>query len=80
METRVKKWGNSLALRIPKVLADEAGLKEDSPVSVSLTEGKLVVDPVFKPEFDLDELLAAVTQENLHEEVVTGPAVGGEVW
>jgi antitoxin MazE len=80
VETRVKKWGNSLALRIPKLLAAEAGLKEDSPVSVSLAEGKLVIDPVVKPEFNLDELLTAVTQDNLHKEVGTGPAVGGEVW
>lgn len=80
METRVKKWGNSLALRIPKPLAAEAGLEEDSPVSLSLAEGKLVVDPVVKPKFSLDELLASVTAENLHEEVGTGPALGGEVW
>jgi antitoxin MazE len=80
VETRVKKWGNSLALRIPKALASEAGLEEDYPVRLSLAEGKLVIDPVVKPRFSLDELLASVTRENLHDEVGTGPALGGEVW
>jgi antitoxin MazE len=80
VETRVKKWGNSLALRIPRPLANEAGLEEDSLVSLSLIEGKLLVLPVGKPEFSLEDLLARVTRENLHDEVDTGPSQGGEVW
>lgn len=80
METRVKKWGNSLALRIPKPLAAEVGLEDDSPVELSLVDGKLVIAPVGEPEFRLEHLLAQVTKDNLHGEVDTGPAVGGEVW
>jgi len=80
METRVQKWGNSLALRIPKPLADEAGLRENSPVELWLRDNTLIIVPVVKPAFDLTQLLAQVTADNRHREVETGPAVGGEAW
>lgn len=80
METRVQKWGNSLALRVPKPLAAEIGLAQNSPVELSVQEGKIVVAPVAEPALSLKELLAQVTEENLHGEVDTGPAVGDEVW
>jgi antitoxin MazE len=80
MRTRVQKWGNSLALRIPKSFAAEAGLREDTAVDLSVMEGKLVVQPHFPEPLRLDELLRGVTEENLHREWDTGPAVGKEVW
>jgi len=80
MKTRVQKWGNSLALRIPKSFAAEVGLDPNSAVEMSLRDGKLVVVPSEKPKFTLRQLLAQVTDENLHHEVDTGSAVGGEVW
>jgi antitoxin MazE len=80
METVIKKWGNSLALRIPKPLADEVGLKEDSAVDLCLEDGRLVIVPAVAPQYALDALLARVTAGNLHGEVDTGAAVGGEVW
>jgi antitoxin MazE len=80
METRVKKWGNSLALRIPKPLAIEVGLEDDSPVELSLVEGRLIVEPMVREEWSLEQLLAQVTESNLHGETDTGPAVGNEAW
>jgi len=80
MKTRVQKWGNSLALRIPKSLADEVGLQRETTVEVSLADGKLVITPVTRPKPSLRQLLAKVTQENLHHEVDTGPAAGNETW
>ena len=80
METRVKKWGNSLALRIPKPLAAEVGLENDSLVELSLVDGKLVITPRVEPKLRLVDLLAQVTEQNLHSEVETGPAVGDEAW
>ncbi|MBI2832120.1 MAG: AbrB/MazE/SpoVT family DNA-binding domain-containing protein [Chloroflexi bacterium] len=80
MKTRVQKWGNSLALRIPKSFADEVGLQKESSVEVSLADGKLVITPVAKPKPTLKQLLAKVTEENLHHEVDTGPTAGKEVW
>jgi antitoxin MazE len=80
METRIKKWGNSLALRIPKALAKEAGLSYELPVELSLVEGKLIIAPVVQSRPNLETLLAQVTKDNLHAEVDVGPAIGQEVW
>ncbi len=80
MRTRVQKWGNSLALRIPKSFATEVGLQRESSVEVSLVNGKLVITPVAKPKLTLKQLLAKVTKENLHHEVDIGPATGNETW
>lgn len=80
MKTRVQKWGNSLALRIPKSFAAEARLREDTPVELSLVEGKLVVQALTPEPLTLDELLRGVTDQNLHGEWDTGPAVGREIW
>jgi len=80
MKTRVQKWGNSLALRIPKSFADEVGIQKETPVEVSLADGKIVVTPVTKPKLTLEQLLSKVTKENLHHEVDTGSAVGNETW
>ncbi len=80
MKTRVQKWGNSLAVRIPKSFAAEVRLTEDTPVELSLVEGKLIVQPLAQAQLTLGELLQGVTDENLHGEWDTGPAVGREVW
>jgi antitoxin MazE len=80
MKTYVQKWGNSLALRIPKSFASEVGLESESPVEMSMEDGKLVIAPVDKPEFTLKQLLAKITPENVHHEVEIGPAIGNEVW
>lgn len=80
MKARVQKWGNSLALRIPKALAAEAGLRANGPVEVFLVQGKVVIRPLPAEPPTLEELLRGVTDENLHGEWATGPAVGREVW
>lgn len=80
MRTHIRKWGNSLTLRIPKSFAAEAHLEQDSAVELSLVDGKLVIEPLTEPAYDLDELMAGVTDENLHGEVDWGPAVGREAW
>ena len=80
MKTRVQKWGNSLALRIPKSFAVEAGLHANAAVELSLVEGALVVQPIAPKPLSLDQLLRGITDENLPGEWDTGPAVGKEVW
>lgn len=79
LQTHIQKWGNSLAIRIPKPFALEVGLEQNSPVTVSVIDGKLVLEPV-QPTYTLEELLSQVTPENLHQEIETGTAVGDEVW
>ena len=80
MKARVQKWGNSLALRIPKSFAEEARLAEESVVNITVVKGKLVVASVSEPKVTLSKLLAGVSEKNLHGEVSTGPAVGAEEW
>ncbi|HUY34041.1 MAG TPA: AbrB/MazE/SpoVT family DNA-binding domain-containing protein [Pirellulales bacterium] len=80
MRTRVQKWGNSLALRIPKSFAAEAGLHVDAAVELSLVKGTLVLRRVTRQPLSLDRLLLDVTDANLPGEWDTGPAVGKEVW
>ena len=80
MKTRVQKWGNSLALRIPKSFAEEAGLRPNAAVELSFVDGALVVRPIAPQPPILDDLLRGVTNDNLPGEWDTGPAAGGEVW
>jgi antitoxin MazE len=80
MKTRIQKWGNSLALRIPKSFALETGLDHDALVDVALVDGKLVVTPLLTPAISLEALLAGITDDNLHGEHDTGVARGNEVW
>ena len=78
MRSRVQKWGNSLAIRIPKAIAVEAGLDRDALVELTLDEGRVTIAPVLERTYELEQLLAGVTDENIHAEVDTGPAVGDE--
>ena len=79
IKTRIQKWGNSLALRIPKSFAAEAHLKQDSQVEVSLVDGRIVVFPV-ETALTLEYLLAGITDQNIHRELDSGPATGTEAW
>ena len=80
MKTRVQKWGNSLALRIPKSFAEEAGLRANGAVELSLVAGTLVVQPAKPQPVTLDELLRGVTKDNVPREWDTGPVAGKEAW
>jgi antitoxin MazE len=80
MLTKVQKWGNSLALRIPKAFANDAKLENDSFVEISIVEGQIIITPVVAPSWTLEELLAGINKNNLHHEVDTSSAVGNEVW
>ncbi|WP_076792830.1 AbrB/MazE/SpoVT family DNA-binding domain-containing protein [Chlorobium sp. KB01] len=80
MITKVQKWGNSLALRIPKALALGTQLENDSFVELTVVDGQLIVKPVVTPGWSLEALLAGINDGNLHHEVDTGEAIGNEVW
>ena len=77
MLVRIAKWGNSLALRIPAAHARELGLAENTKAELEVRNSKLVLTPLDAvPSFDLDALVAQITDENRHAEIETGPAVG----
>lgn len=78
MPQTIVKWGNSLGLRIPQRIAEQINITEGSQVVLEVENGNLVIKP--KPKkYNLDELIAGITSENLHRETDTGEAVGNEI-
>jgi antitoxin MazE len=80
MKTRIQKWGNSLALRIPKSFAMETNIKNGSYVDLSIVRGNLVARPLEEEEYTLEHLLAKINKKNLHKETDAGDAAGRELW
>jgi len=80
MHVRVQKWGNSLAVRIPKPLAEDAEVKEGTVLNLAVSEGMVVATPVKKRKWSLKQLLARVNKKNLHAEADFGPSLGREIW
>ena len=80
MNQHVKKWGNSLAVRIPAAISSELGLKEDDSVEVRVEDGRVVIEKKHRKYPTLDELLERVTLDTVHPETDWGPRVGREFW
>jgi len=80
MQTKIKKWGNSLALRIPKLFANNANLKINKTVEISIDEGSIIITPINEKEYSLEKLLKGISKNNLHGEIGTGAPVGKEIW
>ena len=80
MRATIQKWGNSLALRIPKAYGEELGVKESTQVEISIDKSTLIVKPKKTKKPALKELLAMINEKNRHEAVETGPMVGKEAW
>jgi antitoxin MazE len=80
MHTKVQRWGNSLAVRIPRAIAEQVGLSQGALVDLDVEAGALSVRPVAPAEYTLDALLAGITDENRHDEVGTGGPQGEEAW
>lgn len=79
MRVIVKKWGNSASVRIPAAVMEAAKLSLDTTVDVREEGGRIVIEPVHPAEYDLAQLLSAITPDNVHAETDFGPAVGKEV-
>ncbi len=80
MKVKIKKWGNSLAIRIPHAFAVETNLHDNSVVEFIARDNELVIVPVNGNEFTLEDLLEGVKDGNLHGEIATGAPVGAEIW
>jgi antitoxin MazE len=78
MRVTVKKWGNSASVRIPAAVMEAAHLTLDEVVDIREEGGAIVIEPVRPRGYDLAELLAGITPENLHAEVDFGRSVGKE--
>lgn len=80
MRVRIKKWGNSLALRIPKPFAEETAVTEGAVVDLSIEDGKLVATPAVPVEYSLKRMMRGISEKNLHTEVTWGRRTGREAW
>ncbi len=79
MKSTVQKWGNSLAIRIPKSFANEIDLSQGTEIDLVLFDDKIQIEPI-KKKLSLKDLLSKVTDDNIHNEIDTGAVVGKEVW
>jgi antitoxin MazE len=79
-ETQLRKWGHSLAVRIPKPVVESARLEEGDHLTVSLgRDGAIVIKPARRKR-RLGELVARITPKNRHDETEWGGPVGKESW
>ncbi len=79
MTTQIAKWGNSLGLRLPKSVAQEARVDEGDKVDVSVRNGAIVIRPS-RRTYSLGELVSKVTPKNRHAETDWAKPAGREAW
>ena len=80
MKTKVESWGNSLAVRLPRPLAEDAGVRRGTTVDLRVEANRIVMRPVRRKNYRLAQLLSRVKPSNLHGEIDAGPQVGRETW
>ena len=80
MITKVQKWGNSLAVRIPRSVAEDTQLSSGKTVNLAVHDGQIVIAPTRQRRFRLNDLLRGITPRNRPAEFATGNAVGQEAW
>jgi antitoxin MazE len=80
MATRIRKWGNSIAVRLPKYVAEAASLTEGTQVTIESRDGRVIVEPVCATVYRLDDLVRRINGHNRHGVVETGKFRGREVW
>ena len=78
METVIRKWGNSAALRLPSAVMKSAAFDLEQHVIITASKGRIVIEPATQPEYKLADLLAGMTDDNAHDEVDFGQPVGKE--
>jgi len=78
MEAVVKKWGNSLGIRIPGLIVRELALKDGSYVDINDKGKTIIIKPIQKN--NLSEMLSNINEQNIHKEIDTGNPVGKEIW
>ena len=77
MFSSVAKWGNSLAIRLPKKLAESIGISLNTRLTIEAKGDRLILK---KPKYSLDELVRGMSKENHHTETKTGKISGNETW
>lgn len=80
MELQIKKWGNSLGLRIPQAIANQVNIQDGSTINLILKKNKIEIIPVESENYELDDLINSITDSNLHSEISVGEPNGNEIW
>jgi len=80
MPHKVKKWGNSLAVRIPQTLAREVGIVANTTVELARSGDTIVIEAKPDDADRLEQLTAQITDDNRHDATEFGPPAGREVW
>jgi antitoxin MazE len=81
MKAVLRKWGNSVAVRLPITILKECDLKENRQIEITAEKGKIVLSPLKKhPRYDLASLVDQITDENRHDAIESGPPVGREAF
>ncbi|MCS6288042.1 MAG: AbrB/MazE/SpoVT family DNA-binding domain-containing protein [Nitrospira sp.] len=78
MKTTAQKWGNSLAIRIPKSVAVQIGLRAHDPLEIVVNNGNVVLKPHLRRVYRLEDLVIRITAKNMHGELDFGGPVGRE--
>lgn len=77
MQIAIKKWGNSLGIRIPQNILNSLHLKENQSLNIKVENGNILIKPITR---ELENLLSQITPKNIHNEVYFGAETGEEIW
>lgn len=80
MRGTIRKWGNSASVRLPASLMQAMHLEVDQEVELREEGGRIVIEPVDRPEYRIENLVREITPDNVHDEADTGAPVGREAW
>ncbi len=80
MLTKIQKWGNSQAVRIPKKILQELSIKPEEEIELIVKDETIIIKKPAKKYSNLDELFAGYDGDYKCEEYNTGEPVGKEVW
>lgn len=80
MKMTIRKWGNSAAVRIPASVMEAVHLDLDQIVEVREQAGRIIIEPVRRKNYDLEELVRGITARNRHDSIDFGRPTGNEIW
>ena len=80
METQVRKWGNSLGVRLPLAFATQANIFDGTKVDIIFKKNKIEIIPIIQPEYSLEKMLLNISDDNIHNEIDSGLSLGNEIW
>lgn len=79
MQVTMRKWGNSIGVRIPAGILTELNLSAEKKVDVRAEAGRIIIEPIIETQETLEQLLGQITPDNLHSEIDFGQPVGKEL-